>query len=67
MPDPDIKRPYQWEYTVGIQRELFGGVSVSANWVRRDFKRLFWTDNILVSHDDYTIVNIPTRSTAGGD
>ena len=22
-PDPDIKRPYQWEYNAGIQRELF--------------------------------------------
>jgi hypothetical protein len=58
-PDPNIKRPYQWEYNLGIQRELRRGVSVSANWVRRDFRRLFWTDNVLVSHDDYTIVQVP--------
>lgn len=57
--DPDIKRPYQWEYSAGVQRELFPGVSVSAGWVRRDFRRLFWTDNILVSPADYTIVSIP--------
>jgi Carboxypeptidase regulatory-like domain len=59
VPDPNIKRPYQWEYNVGIQREVFPGVSVSANWVRRDFKRIFWTDNTLVAFSDYTIVNVP--------
>ena len=56
--DPDIRRPYQWEYDLGIQREVFTGVSLSANWVRRDFQRLFWTDNVLVSPEDYTIVTI---------
>jgi len=57
VPDPNIVRPYQWEYSVGGQRELVRGVSVSANWVRRSWRRLIWTDNTLVSFDDYTIVN----------
>jgi hypothetical protein len=57
--DPDILRPYQWEYSLGIQRELRSGVSVSVNWVRRDFSRLFWTDNVLTTFDDYTVVQIP--------
>jgi hypothetical protein len=56
--DPDIKRPYQWEYSVGVQRQITNGVSVSANWVRRDFRRLFWTDNLLITHADYTVVQI---------
>ncbi len=64
-PDPDIRRPYQWEYSAGVQHELFGGVLISANWLRRDYKRLFWSDNVLVSHDDYTIVNIPNPVAAG--
>ncbi len=58
-PDPDIKRPYQWEYTLGLQRELMGGVLLSANWIRRDYQRLFWSDNVLTTFADYTIVNIP--------
>ncbi len=58
LADPNIKRPYQWEYSVGIQREVMPGVSVSANWVRRDFRRLFWTDNVLTTHDDYTIAPV---------
>jgi hypothetical protein len=59
VPDPDILRPYQWEYSLGVQREVVSGVSVSFNWVRRDFSRLFWTDNTLVSFADYTPVPIP--------
>lgn len=58
-PDPDIKRPYQWEYTLGLQRELMGGVLLSANWIRRDYRRLFWSDNVLTTSADYSIVNIP--------
>jgi len=58
-PDPDIRRPYQWETNIGIQREIVTGISLSANWVRRNYKRLFWTDNTLVSQSDYTIVNVP--------
>ena len=57
--DPDIKRPYQWEYSLGIQREVVRGVSLSFNWVRRDFSRLFLTDNVLTTFDDYTVVQIP--------
>jgi hypothetical protein len=65
IPDPDIRRPYQWETSVGVQREVFRGVSVSANWVHRAFHRLFWTDNILVSPSDYSIVNIPNPAVPG--
>jgi hypothetical protein len=59
VPDPNILRPYQWEYSLGVQREVVSGVSVSFNWVRRDFSRLFWTDNTLTTFDDYTPVPIP--------
>ena len=63
--DPDILRPYQWEYSLGLQRELMSGVSVSFNWVRRDFSRLFWTDNVLTTFDDYTVIQIPNPVIAG--
>jgi hypothetical protein len=63
--DPDILRPYQWEYSLGLQRELMSGVSVSFNWVRRDFSRLFWTDNVLTTFDDYTVIQIANPVIAG--
>jgi Carboxypeptidase regulatory-like domain len=59
VPDPNIKRPYQWEYSVGIQREVIRGLSLSANWVRRDYSRIFWTDNVQTTFDDYTIIQTP--------
>lgn len=59
IPDPNVKRPYQWEYNLGIQHELRQGVSVSFNYVRRSFRRLIWTDNVLTTFDDYTIVQVP--------
>lgn len=58
-PDPDIKRPYQWETNIGVQHELITGLSLSAGWVHRNFKRLFWTDNLLVSDSDYTKLTVP--------
>jgi hypothetical protein len=71
-PDPDLKRTYQWEFSAGVQRELVPRVSVSANWVRRTFRRLTRGDgrtgadvagrreNLLVSRSDYT--PIPTQN-----
>ncbi len=32
---------------------------MSANWVRRSWDRLVWTDNVLTTFDDYTVVNTP--------
>lgn len=69
-PDPDIRRPYQWEVSAGIQRELIPRVSVSANWVRRTFRRLTTAtgataadnvgrrENRLVGRSDYTPLSI---------
>jgi hypothetical protein len=65
IPDPNIKRPYQWEYTLGAQRELVTGVALSFNWIRREYRRLIWTDNVLVSQSDYTVVNVPNPLAAG--
>ena len=56
--DPNFKRVYNVEATVGVQHELVQGVSVSANWYRRTFYNLRVTDNLLVSKDDYTPVSV---------
>jgi len=58
-PDPDIKRPYQLLYNVGVQHELWQGVSASVNYYRRGFYRTIWTDNLATSFADYTPVTIP--------
>ena len=47
-PDPDIKRPYQILYNVGVQHELRAGVAVALNYFRRNYYRIIWTENLSV-------------------
>jgi hypothetical protein len=55
----DIKRPYQIETNVSVQREIIPGSSVTFSYFRRDYKNLIWSDNILIDPTDYTLFNIP--------
>ena len=57
-PDENVERPYQWEYTLGVQQEVAPGVSVSFNVTHRNWDRLFSTDNVLIDHSDYTTISI---------
>jgi hypothetical protein len=52
--DPNIKRPNQYEMNVSVQREVIPGTSVTFSFLRRDYKDLIWSDNILVADSDYT-------------
>ena len=52
--DPGMKRMYNVETAVSVQRELFTGVSVSGGWFHRDFKNLRRRVNVLQSFADYT-------------
>ena len=65
-PDPDIKRPYQWVGDLGIQHELLPGLGVSATYNRRSYHRLIVTDNLAISHDDYTLVTVADPRGNGG-
>jgi hypothetical protein len=55
---PDLSRPYQLTYNVGVQHELFRGTSVSAEWFHSDFKNLIARNNIARSLSDYTPVTV---------
>jgi hypothetical protein len=56
--DPDIKRPYNWEYSASVQRELRARLSVSAAYFNRRLRDLYGTKNTLVPPADYTPVTI---------
>jgi Carboxypeptidase regulatory-like domain len=56
--DPSMKRPYQWEYTVMVQRQIGSRTSVSAGYYGRTFFDLFGTINTAVPASDYTAVMI---------
>src|SRR5579872_901452 len=56
--DPKMKRPYQWEYTVMVQRQIGANTSVSVGYYGRKFYNLFGQVNLAVTPDDYTPVTI---------
>jgi carboxypeptidase family protein len=58
FPNPDIRRIFNIESTVGVQHELVPGVQVNAGWFRRTFHNLPRQTNTLQSFSDYTLVNV---------
>jgi len=52
-PDADIKRPFDLEYSLGVTRQVFDGVSVIAAWYRRDTYDIEQQTNTLVTTADY--------------
>jgi hypothetical protein len=58
--DPDIKRPYNIEYTSSVQQQLWSGVSASFGYFRRSYKRIIWSDNTAINPaTDYTTIVLP--------
>ncbi|MGH9415710.1 MAG: TonB-dependent receptor [Terriglobales bacterium] len=58
--DPNLKRPYQWEYTVLIQRQIGRSSAVSLGYYGRTYRDMNGTENTLVTSSDYapeTIAN----------
>jgi len=57
-PDPHLARPFQTLYSAGVQHELRPGFAVGVSYNRRGFYNIAWTDNLLTSYSDYTVINI---------
>jgi hypothetical protein len=56
--DPNLKRPYQWEYTAMVQRQIGTRTSVSVGYYGRRFYDLYGIVNTAVPTADYTPVTI---------
>ena len=59
-PDPKIKRPYDLEYSVAVDRQLFSGFAVTGAWYRRATYNLEQQTNTLVSVSDYAVFETPS-------
>jgi hypothetical protein len=56
--DPDLKRPYQWEVNVMVQRQIGSRTAVMAGYYGRRFWDLYTTVNELVPPSAYSPVTI---------
>ncbi len=56
--DPNLTRPYQLTYNVGVQHEVFRGTSVTAEWFHSDFKNLIERNNVARVPSDYVPVTV---------
>jgi len=56
--DPGITRPYNWEYSAGIQQQVASGFSLSTAYYRRNIRNIYGTKNLLVPPAAYSPVTI---------
>jgi hypothetical protein len=56
--DPDLARPYQWEFNVMVQRQIGSNTAVAAGYYYRRFWDLYTTVNDAVPSSAYTPVTI---------
>jgi hypothetical protein len=58
--DPTSKRPFDMEYSLGVEREVVAGLSVSGIWFRRESYNFQQTINRLISVSDYASFDVPS-------
>lgn len=58
-PDSGLKRPYDIEYTVALDRQVLPGVATTVAWYRRDSRNLEQQFNTLLTVADYAAFDTP--------
>ena len=57
-PDPDLQRSYQMLYNLGVDHQLTASTSIAIDYYRRGFYLTRWTDNVEITHADYTLESV---------
>ena len=64
-PDPDIKRPYQWLWDIGLQHEVTKGLAVTVSYNQRSFYNIQYTTNLAIPISSYTLTSVPNPQVPG--
>ena len=63
-------RPYNWEFSGGVQHELFANTSASVTYIRRQYGNFNVTDNLAITPADYDpfciVAPVDSRLPGGG-
>ena len=59
-PDPGLKRAYDIEYTVALDRQVLPGVATTVAWYKRDARNLEQQFNTLLTVADYAAFDTPS-------
>ncbi len=62
--DADMKRPYQWEWSVVVDHELMPRLAVSLGYYGRKYRNLYAIKNLLVPPTAYTPVTVTNPLTS---
>ena len=57
-PDPDIQRPGQYSFNLGVTQELMGRVTLTAEWYHNRFTDITERNNVARTRDSYTPVDV---------
>ena len=57
-PDPNIKRPYQWVWDIGVQHEVVKGLAVTVSYNQRSFYNLTYTTSLAIPFSQYTLATV---------
>ncbi len=63
---PGVERPYQWEFTASVQRELAAATALTLSYFHRRYYDLLGSANIAVPAQDYIPVTITNPLTGQG-
>lgn len=56
--DPDLERPYQWEYTATLEHQLSSQIGVTVSYFRRKYYSVYQAVNVALSDADWTPVTV---------
>jgi hypothetical protein len=59
-PDPDIRREYTVDYSLGVDRQLLDQLSVTVAWYRKSWYNLQSQDNLFIAPEDYASFTTPS-------
>jgi hypothetical protein len=56
--DPDLERPYQWEYTATVEHQLTQKIGVTVSYFRRKYFSVYQAVNAALTDADYVPITV---------